>query len=72
MHYAKHRGNKEIPLAILSSKLAKLCVILCLNYRIAGNYRVVPNFISDREVCETLTGRSSDAGILYDTTPETQ
>ena len=32
MHHAKNRGNKEIPLAILSRILAQSCVTLCLNY----------------------------------------
>ena len=30
MHHAKNRGNKEIPLAILSRILAQLCVTLCM------------------------------------------
>ena len=30
MHHAKNRGNKEIPLAILSRILAQSCVTLCL------------------------------------------
>ena len=32
MQHAKNRGNKEIPLAILSRILAQSCVTLCLNY----------------------------------------
>ena len=32
MQQAKNRGNKEIPLAILSRILAQSCVTLCLNY----------------------------------------
>ena len=32
MHHAKNRGNKEIPLAMLSRILAQSCVTLCLNY----------------------------------------
>ena len=32
MHHVKNRGNKEIPLAILSRILAQSCVTLCLNY----------------------------------------
>ena len=32
MHHPKNRGNKEIPLAILSRILAQSCVTLCLNY----------------------------------------
>ena len=32
MHHAKNRGNKEIPLVILSRLLAQSCVTLCLNY----------------------------------------
>ena len=32
MHHAKNRGNKEIPLAILSRILAQSCLTLCLNY----------------------------------------
>ena len=32
MHHAKNRGNKEIPLAILSRILAQSCVTRCLNY----------------------------------------
>ena len=32
MHHAKNRGNKEIPLAILSRILAQSCVTLGLNY----------------------------------------
>ena len=31
-HHAKNRGNKEIPLAILSRILAQSCVTLYLNY----------------------------------------
>ena len=31
MHHAKNRGNKEIPLAILSRILAQSCITLCLN-----------------------------------------
>ena len=30
MHHAKNRGNKEIPLAILSRILAQSCVTLCV------------------------------------------
>ena len=32
MHHAKNRGNKEIPLAILSRILAQSYVTICLNY----------------------------------------
>ena len=32
MHHAKNRGNKEIPLAIISRILVQSCVTLCLNY----------------------------------------
>ena len=32
MHHEKNRGNKEIPLAILSRILAQSCVTICLNY----------------------------------------
>ena len=32
MHHVKNRGNKEIPLSILSRILAQSCVTLCLNY----------------------------------------
>ena len=32
MHLAKNRGNKEIPLAVLSRILAQSYVTLCLNY----------------------------------------
>ena len=32
MHHAKNRGNKEIPLAIVSRILAQSCITLCLNY----------------------------------------
>ena len=32
MHHAKNRGNKEIPLAILSTILAQSCITLCLNH----------------------------------------
>ena len=31
MHHVKNRGNKEIPLTILSRILAQSCLTLCLN-----------------------------------------
>ena len=31
MHHANNRGNKDVPLAILSRVLAQSCVTLCLN-----------------------------------------
>ena len=44
MHHAKNRGNKEIPLAILSRILAQSCVTLCLNY--VGIRRVTHDCVS--------------------------
>ena len=41
IHHAKNRGNKEIPLAILSRILAQSCVILCLDYVCREGLRMI-------------------------------
>ena len=48
MHHAKNRGNKEIPLAILSRVLAQSCVTLCLNYagRVTRDYASILDSIA--------------------------
>ena len=54
MHHAKDRGNKEIPLAVLSRIPAQSCVTLCLNYvgRVTHDYaKVYLRSVDPRKLC---------------------